>query len=133
MRGFELLTSAVGPNQTGVDAIHRRSYRRASRIFRDVLEKVQSLGTTQIESSTHFYVSMGSLYSRLLLALVTVQSEDRSAELKQLLQEYATICEQHPEASIPHFRRHLVLDLLIEQGPVSDAMRRERMQSSIER
>jgi hypothetical protein len=59
---------------------------------------------------------MDATYAQLLLALVTVQPEERRKELRRLLGEYKVIAEYHPQAAIPHFRRYLVCKELLQPG-----------------
>ena len=62
-----------------------------------------------------FHVRMEACYARLLLVLIS-RDDDKQRLREELAQQYRAIAADYPEASIPYFRLHVVLNDIDRQG-----------------
>jgi hypothetical protein len=114
---YRILLSVAGASQAGVDAMHRRAYRHVSRLLESVLERIQEGCEPECDPLILFQVQMDSCYARLLVALVSIQPEEKIKRLRSLLGAYDELAQKYPEAAIPHFRLHLIHELLGTEDP----------------
>jgi len=114
-QGYRLLTSVAGSHQTGVDPVHRRAYRHASKLLEMGVHWAATSGVTWEDRLSRFQLRMDWCYANLLLCLVTIQPEDCRERAKALILEYERLTDDYPQACIPHFRLHLIYENLYQQ------------------
>jgi hypothetical protein len=107
-RGFEILALMGGPQQRGVDETDGPHLVEAAMIFANLAGQVR-----EREAGPHGWVRyvcrMESSYARLLHTLIHRDSGQNREELLELDREYQSITQDYPQASMPHFRRSIVL------------------------